>query len=35
MGFKSTFPSIQDGHPVMFFSEENRASTQSACERFH
>jgi transcriptional regulator with GAF, ATPase, and Fis domain len=34
MGFKSTFLSIQDGHPAMFFSDENRASTQGACERF-
>ena len=34
MGFKSTLPSIQDGHPAMIFSDENRASTKSACERF-
>jgi transcriptional regulator with GAF, ATPase, and Fis domain len=34
MGFKSTLPSIQDGHPAMFFRDENRASTTSACERF-
>jgi hypothetical protein len=34
MGFKSTFPSIQDGHPAMFFSDENRASMQSPCESF-
>jgi transcriptional regulator with GAF, ATPase, and Fis domain len=34
MGFKSALPSIQDGHTAIFFSGENRASTQSACERF-
>jgi transcriptional regulator with GAF, ATPase, and Fis domain len=34
MGFKSTFLSIQDGHPAMFFSDESRASTQGTCERF-
>jgi formate hydrogenlyase transcriptional activator len=34
MGFKSALPSIQDGHAAIFFSGENRASKQSACESF-